>query len=479
MKVLTLLLVCLNVFILQTASASPSKIDYQTKFERFERLQKDYMSRLRFRLSEKQLKKSMAYKVVLLDQFDDSWLFKAGIASSMDGAISIYRLGEYLGVPTPEMHYLTLNLNGENVTGSVQRLLKTKADYIPLNLLGPKSHQYMAQQHALSWLTTNHHVHPGQFIYPDIPEDDIGIQRIDNSVNWFLLGHDELNTFYTSPMVAHVADAGYFQFWNDYLSYDVYLQGLKKGLISAEGTVGIKNAMENRKLNVDLQSLYSWILFFQKMPDDLFLNMFKNNERNNFMFSGNNSPNAAWYQTAEFMLTSEKKEFLPKLLKRKKQAHKDFKKFYQYLAKAKGEKLTLKPNAELIEIDLTARLNKKIEILEKKLAEAPVPTAAQAPLMPDISLKSHIVITPVFTVPLIPNAEERIRILTMVMGNLEKNLKTTTNEAERKVIQNALENLERIKKFTEKENSRAAIFKIVLDYHRIFEKDGIKLEAGK
>lgn len=467
----------LSLLLILSCSSVFSSVDlkkYRQQFEKLESLQSDLMARRRFTLADKQLKRSMTYKVLLKDQNGEEWLFKTGMGSSMDGAVSIYRVGLYLGIDSPEIHYATLNLNGEWLTGSLQRLVPTKSEYISLQNLSPKAHQYMAQQHALSYLMTNHHVHPKQFIFPSDTENFTEILRIDNSINWFLLGHDTLTTDYNSPMATHIADAGYFHFWNDYLAYDIYLKGLEKGIAFTDNAEVAKRSLIRRKLTLDIQSLYSMALFYNQMPEDLFKKILQPNVDNKFMYSSNNFASIAWYSTAEYMLQSHPKDFIPKMLKRKKQAPKEFKKFYEYIEATKEEKIKLKDDISKAFDENMAFLSKKIQNTELKLSQMSVPGESQAQINPDISIKHYVSIVPLLALGGVPTPMERLRIINNVLTSLKKHHNDASTESEKNRMQYAIDNVEKLKTISEKEANRASMVKYIIDYHNIFEKDGLE-----
>ena len=68
----------------------------------------------------------------------------------------------------------------------------------------------MAKNHLMSWLLANHQVHGSQFIAlgKDLQHLE-NVMRIDNEIEWPLMGYDRLDISYRSPFLWDVRNGGY------------------------------------------------------------------------------------------------------------------------------------------------------------------------------------------------------------------------------------------------------------------------------
>ena len=154
-------------------------------FEEAERAENVAFEKLVFRSAETPPPpgSTMAYKVMLRDQLDRPWVFLAGKSAAKHGAVAVYRIYNLFGVDTPETHYKKLSINGVEIDGIVQRHYPEAG---PLRtehfFLSPSSLEYIAQNHALSWLVANHSVLNQQFrITQAAPA---GLTKLENGIDW-------------------------------------------------------------------------------------------------------------------------------------------------------------------------------------------------------------------------------------------------------------------------------------------------------
>src|SRR5438105_874953 len=88
------------------------------KFDENRSLEDRAFDQLVFTPSETKANHSLNFKFVVKDQLEREWLFKAGPAASVDGAVAVYNVYRMFGLETPEIHYKTFRINGHEVRGS-------------------------------------------------------------------------------------------------------------------------------------------------------------------------------------------------------------------------------------------------------------------------------------------------------------------------------------------------------------------------
>lgn len=477
----TIFLINLFSLCLYASEKAPRKSDYdllKRTFSTFENASNENFNRLVFELSSEQIKKSVTFKYVLKDQLGRKWFFKAGPHSSKDGAIAIYRLFQLIGLDTPEIHEKELVINGEKILGSLQRIYDMKDRPYQFSELNTYSLQYIVKNHAMAYLALNSHTHPKQFILLTSSPGPLQVMRIDNSVTWFTLGHDNLSSLYNSPLLLHSPNGGYFNFWNNFLAYDVYQQGLTKKIAPEFPDQDIYvEALRNKSISLNLEEAYSWILFVQSLPDGLYGEFFETIAKNNFQYSSNGSDTTPWFVSAEYLLNFDRKNFVPNLIKRKNAAGKEFKKFYSEMLKSKNQKL------DLNKVDASAKIKETIEYLERKVEEEKktAQSLTSLPGQPEqkaieasLSLSTHMTFSRILTLPLVPNISLRQKVLSGIIGELEEK-REKVNSQEKEGINIALTNLKELKMYIEKQNVNAQMQELVLNYHNFFEdKDYIK-----
>ena len=219
-------------------------------FNRYETEEARYFERLVFTVSPKVFSNSNTFKVLLRDQTGEEWLFKSSENGASDGIVLVYRIMNLFGMDSPEAHYKTISFNGQMVAGTVQRFIPNRGGipiWVMRRLKGDPAF-YMAKNHVMSWLLANHQVHPDQFlVLPKEPGPVREILRIDNSVNWFLLGQDRIDIDYRTPVLHDFGNIGYLRFWQFFLS---------------------------GKILISLPEIYQWARFVAGFPDSKYLEFF-------------------------------------------------------------------------------------------------------------------------------------------------------------------------------------------------------------
>ena len=275
------------------------------------------------------LMKSRSYKFIVTDQLGRSWLFKGSKYSAMDGAIAAYRIGILLGIPTPEIKYKTFSINGENVSGSLQRLWKGeefKGDWASINKEG---RDYILKTHLLSWLIANNHVHRGQFLVRPDPSKKLNeIIRIDNSINWPLIGNDVLTIDYRSPFINHTFDPGYLSFWNQYLYTGPRFREIEKKYTRVD--------VAYPDYSIDFKKCLNIAKYAELIPDNFYKSFFEEALKRNLELIINNGEESLFRWSPATVIESNKKDFMPNMLKRKADTFKDLQKFYNYVISLHG-----------------------------------------------------------------------------------------------------------------------------------------------
>lgn len=340
------------------------------KFHESEEWEKRVFDRLVFTPSPIQLKKSLVFKFVMRDQLGRDWLFKGGRETS-DGAVASYRIYKLFGLDTPEIHYKALRVHDEVLEGTAQRFIDNIGNIRIYDALPPQVMEYLAKSHVMSWLLTSHHVHPRQFILlADEKQNINGIQRIDHSIEWFLMGHDKLDMDYETPMLFDVASAGFGNFWRHYL-----YRGVKNFPDVLAENPRLKEYLNKMSFDLPLRDIHQWACFISQFPDSEYKNFFANAVKNELKYLANAGANAIAIQAPETLLGRDikaaPKAFLDGLLSRKKNLCRDLKGFYANISRLRGE--TFAPaeriDGEKIAAEMMRKLDAKIEALKSDYAK--------------------------------------------------------------------------------------------------------------
>ncbi|MCB9026740.1 MAG: hypothetical protein H6625_10510 [Bdellovibrionaceae bacterium] len=275
--------------------------DVIKNMDELKKLQQDNFEKLSFSVSKKQFQIAKHPKILLEDQLGRKWLFKIGNVSSI-GSATVYDFFLAFGHRSPAIFSKTLIINGKKTPGTLQRFLNTKGTLENRSFfeLNQDNIDYLARTHLLSWLTLNHHVHPRQFIFVvEEPTDEPQIMRVDNAVEWYLIQSDSLELQYESPILWQVRQAGYGGYWR---------------------SVIVKN-------DINYTELLSLAEYINKMPDDLYIRLFKNLLDHNMLYSSDKplEENKALFPEIDYDLSPD--EFKKLLLERKNKILKDYKAF--------------------------------------------------------------------------------------------------------------------------------------------------------
>lgn len=299
-----------------------SKVPYKeliATFKEMEELEKRNFERLVFKVAPKKVKPSLSFKFIVTDQLGREWMFKtsaSGIPS--DGAVAIYRIFKLFGLETPEIHIKTLTVNGEPLTGTLQRLISPVLGGLTdtyLMQLPPEGHTYLAKTNLLSWMTANHHIHPQQYlVIPDEREWPKSVMRIDNSIEWFLIGNDSLTISYQTPVLWNHARVGHAGFWRMYL---------------------------NAVFDLPMEEILDWVAMVADFPDDFYGQFFEEGVAKGMRGFANNNvmpwSGPHWTFLPDIVPKVDESTIIPALIKRKREFYKDVSKFFNELRRVRSD----------------------------------------------------------------------------------------------------------------------------------------------
>jgi hypothetical protein len=453
------------IFLALTSSCKthPShQMELVKEFAEFEQLEKKIFDSLVFVPVANQINKSIAMKFILEDQLKRKWLFKASRRGSSDGIVAMSRFYNLLGQDTPEAHYKTFVVNGQPLEGTVQRFVPNIGPMSQKRLQGltPAMADYLARSHLLDWLFANNQVHHGNFlILGDENQKPNGVLRIDNSINWFLMGQDRIDIDYVSPLAQGDLDAGYLLFWRNYL---------------------------NRAFELPLAELLSWAHFVSGMPDEVFRSFLSKGIENNLEQLANNGGGVigsnVWWQIPEVVALAPER-FLPTLLERKNRLGRDAERVYGQLAKLRKESLP-KPLAggdELVVKRLRDRLGRlKASLEADKILIESAGKRSQQSLEMLTSINGYDVIR---TLRGISNAPQEFKVKVLAeSGEKLKALSLTTKfPLEKMALENAQSNLAKMKALAEIEEggwSSRSVDLLMFDLNRFFEANWAELDSA-
>lgn len=411
--------------------------DMIAKQREHESLEKDVFDRLVFTLSETKMPGTFNFKFVVRDQLGREWMFKTtGQGEAVDGELAIYNHYRMFGVGTPEIHSKTFNVNGENITGTLQLLLTPN--------LGPLTESFMRQMamagrislaklHALSWLSANHHVHPRQFLVLGDGAHPTDVVRIDNSVEWFLIGNDRLTVDYQTPVLWSTPQIGYARFWRLLLI---------------------------QKFELPMDKLLAWIRIIQDFPDDIYAEPFEQGIQNELKTFANNAfgPGAPAYNAfiPEVRSKVDKDSFLPALLERKKNLVKDMSRFYADLLSIDGKSL---PKIDKSHLQIAANEIKQFHenaIVQLRNVSSRldlVGPKTQEMLEPEISFAAYRALRRLTTVNYMA-PQLRTKALESSIDELKQIIAKGPHPNDRHSAQVALRNIERLREKYEKKQMR-------------------------
>ncbi len=251
-KSLLILALCFTSFFLlddERALSEPGQSyasEYQQLIEIYQgclSLENEVFKKLTFKLHRAQLiKRGIRPKLTLEDNLGREWIFKFSLNGIPDKPVIAYRISKLFGIECPEIHPITLNINGKDVYGSIQRLVPNKGTLVncPVARLSLRSINYLMDTHVLFWLLGDYDAHASNFIILYFTDGKKlgGIMRVDNDMAFNFSRQDDLNLIngYNNSWV----DTYYYVFWKDYIS---------------------------KKAGFDIKTNYAFVKFVENFPD--------------------------------------------------------------------------------------------------------------------------------------------------------------------------------------------------------------------
>jgi hypothetical protein len=307
-------------------------------YKRWSRLEREIFERLTFRLSSSQLvRRGEHLKLTLEDNLGRKWIFKtSGYYERIEAAIIVYHLYKLFGLESPEIHPITLNINGKKVSGSIQIFVPNRStlNYYSPDQLSPNCLNYLIRTYVLNWLLANYDAHSSNFLVLSFEKEGrVGrIARIDNDAAFIFLGQDSLKWDYVIPWYEDHLVNYYSRLWKAYMS---------------------------NHINLDLEGNYVFVKFVSNFPDSFFERLILPIRTHNFQESSD-------YRFRE--LREKHSDFLEPIILRKRNLIKDFEEFYRDLVTARNESLTFPKNIDYQEIatQINKSLIESIEDLKRK-----------------------------------------------------------------------------------------------------------------
>lgn len=454
----TALLLLLQSAVLEVGYSSVTKKEnYQPLIEKFresEHLEKTAFAQLVFTFSPQQLKQSMVFKFVVRDQLGRDWLFKGGDNSGSDGAVLIYRIYKLFGLETPEVHKKDFILNGKKISGSVQRLVPNLGNlhqaYPNFSQLPATAHEYLAKNHILSWLMANHQTYGRQFlITTNDGKTASGITRIDNGVEWFVIGTDSLDLDYEIPNLWHLPSVGNAGFWRAYLMK--YIPVKKMGL-NASQEKRLETAISKRKIDVDLNELYEWGHYISRFPNKTYREILQESISSDLAkLSNNHNLSVNWMSAPEVMQQTKinKANLVTALTMRRASLASDLEKFLNQVMAAQGTKFHTKRalNDSNAAKSLIEKLDKKIATAKNDLVELAKPEKSalmQADFELPVSFTAYQAFSQVAWTRFYSSLPERKIIIEETIAALEKESAQATIKSESAAFATAIGNFKRL-----------------------------------
>lgn len=397
-------------------------------FARYEAEEGRYFDRLVFSVAPRIFSKSNTYKVLLLDQHGDEWLFKASANGASDGIVAVYRVMNLFGLDSPEVHYKTLVFNGEPLEGTVQRFVKNRGGLSNtlLQKLKPATATYLAKSHVISWLLANHQVHYDQFLVlgPSGSAPATGILRIDNSINWFLLGQDRIDIDYRTPILQDFGNVGYYQFWQNFIG---------------------------GKIQFSLPAVYQWARLIADFPDEAYRDFFTTGiEHGLDQLANNGAGDTEGFRAAypDVMARAPRKgDVLRRLVERKHNLPRDLGALYRDIAAWRGEASDIDGGWDpgRIAAELAARLDRMTaEVRAREASPEMAGRAEQPALRVQLSMKALKGIRRIAKLMHLP-ARERELELDEVRWLVEKVALEAAIPEEKAAARAAIRNLEKFR----------------------------------
>lgn len=341
-KKIFLILICAVFFLLAPRySISKSEQDYAGGYKQLIRVFEEWLywenkivKQLTFKLSPVQaIKSGSCLKFMLVDNLGREWIFKSSFHRKSNSSIVVSRFFQLLGLECPVVHPISLNINGKNVYGGIQRFIPNKgtlSNFSP-GQLSSNSLDYLMKTHVLYWLLDNYDANPSNFIVLSVNDSGEAedIVRVDNEIAFIFLDRSKLGNVHKK-----MSGSYYHFFWEAYAL---------------------------NKIDLNLEANYAFVKFVESFPDWLIAKLIQPLI----------TQDAEELANPDFTDLSIKEDYLLEtIILRKNNLSKDFAEFYQDLAAKRGSTLILpkEPPYEKFIAQIRERLLNRIKELKKEIS---------------------------------------------------------------------------------------------------------------
>lgn len=301
-------------------------------------------SKLSFQLSSSQpIKKGYSAKLILEDNLGRKWIFKPAYPAEhfsslkkIKGPIIVYRLYKLFGLPTPQIHYVTLDINDKKIPGNIQEFIANKGSLsgVYLSKIAASGLDYLLKTHVIDWMVSNYDAGVDNFLVLSLnaqgqPEK---IMRIDNTSDITLFNKDMLKYDWRLPGQKKPYTKYYNDFWKNYAL---------------------------KKIQLDITGNYLFIKFISEFPDDFVEKI--------IIFSPEYGLKQAPLNES-IQIKADRKYLLQLIASKKHTLLNDFKEFYSNLAQERNEPLSLNEDSNIKRtIDaVTIKIGNDIKKLKKE-----------------------------------------------------------------------------------------------------------------
>ncbi len=308
-------------------------------FEQWLYLENKTIKQLTFRLSPVQsIKTGACLKFMLLDDLGREWIFKPFLHYKSNSSIIVSRLFKLFGIESPVVHFVSLNINGKNVYGGIQRFIPntgTLSNFTP-ERISSNGCDYLIKTHIFYWLFDNYDANPTNFIILSLDDDGKAenIARVDNEIAFIFKDRDKLRDTHKK-----IAGTYYNRIWEAYTL---------------------------KKIDLDLRGNYAFVKFVENFPDWFIAKIIQPLIIKDY----DKLTNTDFYGT-----NIDKNRLLETIILRKKNLSDDFAEFYRDLAAQRADALILPKEAPYQKfiariredlLKLTTELKREISGIKKK-----------------------------------------------------------------------------------------------------------------
>jgi len=359
-------------------------------------LEAQYLQALRFTLSPNQISAGKVLKLVLRDQRGGDWLFKVGGVASC-GARAVYELGTLFGWETPQYQRTSVIVNGKEVRGTLQRYITDARILVGFvkearrgnDRLAPRAWSDLLQSQLFGWITANHHLHILQFIATIRWGQVTRVQRIDNAVEWYLVGHDRLDESFMTPILSA-------RMKHSLLGYKWMWDLFQKGYAA-----------------LPLAEVYALARFIAGAPDELYAERFREGIEDDFDCFGNDSKSVLRGLVPDLVDSFDESSFLPTMVARKNALPADIAELFETQLEKAGRRVDYRdgPSMEETGARIGRGLEERIAELESSLGRLDPHPPPQQSIDAVTSVEAYGIISQVLESANIPKSEEEQKVV--------------------------------------------------------------------